>query len=245
MSVYSTPEQLENMRDILSNFVRMPFLQDSIPGFLAEAVFAHVRGASVLKTYDFVDVVHNASHCGWQVKSSKESTALTWKRVKIENSAELIQKSAQSADDLQALGDMIINVCNDHARASMKKYDLSEIGYARFIVHKDGQVTYFERLLCSKNEPLVFNPRDFVWEWSKRKKTRTKEQLSALHGTNIKTEEKWWAWHGRGENQLHFSEESVWWPPEDSPHTFSFELPRKEDRLSFEQLNELIRGSQT
>lgn len=245
MSVYSTPEQLANMRDILSNFVRMPFSQGNIPGSLVESVFAHVRGGSVLNTYDFVDVVHTASRCGWQVKSTKETTPVTWKRAKIENSAELIRKSYQSADDLQALGDTIINFCNEHARASMKKYDLNEIGYARLIIHKDRRVTYFERLLCSKDEPLVFNPRDFVWEWSEQKRTRTKEQLPALHGTNIRTEEKWWAWHGRGENQLHFSGESVWWPPDDSPNMFSFELPREEDRLSFERLNELLKGSRT
>lgn len=245
MSVYSTPEQLANMRDILSNFVRMPFSQGNIPGSLVESVFAHVRGGSVLNTYDFVDVVHADLRCGWQVKSTKETTPVTWKRAKIENSAELIRKSYQSTDDLQALGDTIINFCNEHAHASMEKYGLNEIGYARLIIHKDRRVTYFERLLCSQDDPLVFNPRDFVWEWSEPKITRTKEQLPALHGTNIRSEEKWWAWHGRGENQLHFSGESVWWPPENSPNMVSFELPREEDRLSFEQLNELLRGSRT
>lgn len=95
-----------------------------------------------------------------------------------------------------------------------------------------------------KDKPLLFEPQNFVWQWSEPKKTRVKEQLPALRGTNIKTEEKWWAWHGRGENQLHFSGESLWWPDENSQHTFSFDLPTDEDKLSFEQLNELLKASQ-
>ncbi len=242
MSIFSTPEQLASMRDFLSNFARMPFSQGNIPGALVEAVFAHVRDGSVLNTYDFVDVIHPEAHCGWQVKSTKSSTPVTWKRAKLENSTELIAKSYESPDDLQALGNAIMNFCNEHARASMEKYELSEIGYSRLIIHKDRRVTYFERLLCSEDRLLVFDPNDFVWEWSEPKRTRTKEQLPALHGTNIKTEEKWWAWHGRGENQLHFSGESAWWPDEDDPHKFSFELPSEEDKISFEQLSELLNG---
>ena len=240
MSIFSTPDQLANMRDILSNYVRMPFSQGNIPGALVESVFAHVRGALVLNTYDFVDVVQGELDCGWQVKSTKASTPVTWKRAKIENSAELIERSLKSTKALQALGDEIINFCNEHARASMENYNLDEIGYSRLIIHRDRRVTYFERLLCSRENPLVFDPQDFVWEWSEPKRTRTKEQLPALHGTNIRAEEKWWAWHGRGENQLHFSGESAWWPDADDPHKFSFELPSEEDKISFEQLNKLF-----
>lgn len=228
------------MREILSNFVRMPFSQGNIPGALVELAFAHVRGGSVLATYDFVDVISPEARYGWQVKSTKASTPVTWKRAKIANSAELIARSYGSIHDLQVLGNAIIDFCNEHAQASIEKYDLSEIGYSRLIIHSDRRVTYFERLLCSRNNPLVFDPQDFVWEWSQPKRTRTKEQLPALHGTNIKTEEKWWAWHGLGENQLHFSGESAWWPDENDPHKFSFELPSEEDKISFEQLSELL-----
>lgn len=167
-----------------------------------------------------------------------------WKRAKIENSDQLIEQSTKSAEDMQVLGDAIINFCNEHALASMEKYALNEIGYSRLIIHKDGRVTYFERLLCSKDKPLLFEPQNFVWQWSEPKKTRVKEQLPALRGTNIKTEEKWWAWHGRGENQLHFSGASLWWPDENSQHMFSFNLPLDEDKLLFEQLNELLKASQ-
>ena len=159
MSVFSTPEQLANMRDTLSNFVRMPFSQGNIPGALVESVFAHVRGASVLNTYDFIDVVNTESRCGWHVKSTKASTPVTWKRAKIENSAQLIEQSTKSEEDMQALGDAIINFCNERALASMEKHALNEIGYSRLIVHKNGRVTYFERLLCSKDKPLLFEPQ--------------------------------------------------------------------------------------
>ena len=41
-----------------------------------------LRQGEVLGTYDFVDVIKRGSKCGWQVKSTKESTPVTWKRAK-------------------------------------------------------------------------------------------------------------------------------------------------------------------
>ena len=236
MSIFSNVEQLDMMRQILVNYARLPFSQASIPGSLMESVLSHVRGGTVLNTYDFVDVICRDTRMGWQVKSTKEGTPVTWKRAKIPNAVELIESSKQSNDGLQKLGDTIIKFCNDHAQESMEKYKLDSIGYSRLIIHKTGQVSYFERLLCSRDTPNIFDPKDFSWQWSKPKATTKKEQLPALHGANRATGEKWWAWHGLGENQLHFSNESAWWPKSDSPNTFSFHLPSDERKISFNQL---------
>ena len=245
MSIFSTAGQLDEMRRMLANYVRLPFSQDSIPGALMESVLSHVRGGGVLNTYDFVDVIRPESRCGWQVKSTKAKTPLTWMRAKIPNALELIEASEQSERGLQVLGDAIIEFCNEHALASMSKYKLDEIGYSRLIVHNNGQVTYFERLLCSQNTPYVFNPAEFTWRWPSPKRTTKKEQLPALHGMNRTTGKKWWAWHGRGEDQLHFSGESVWWPAEDHPHAVSFQLPLAEDKLSFSQFMSLLQALDT
>lgn len=242
MSVFSTPSQLDKMRQMLVNYSRLPFSQGSIPGALMESVLAHVRGGRVLNTYDFVDVINDEIRHGWQVKSTKEKTPVTWKRAKIPNAVELIEASKQSDAGLQILGDAIIEFCNEHFRASVEKHNLDKIGYARLIVHENGQVTYFERLLYSKEYPHIFNPKDFTWQWSTPKKTGTKEQLPALHGSNVKTGRKWWAWHGLGENQLHFSGETVWWPTAGNPHTFSFHLPQPENKLSYDQFVALLQG---
>ena len=240
MSIFSTSGQLDEMRRMLANYVRLPFSQDSIPGALMESVLAHVHAGTVLNTYDFVDVTRPGSRCGWQVKSTKAATPVTWKRAKIPNALELIEASEQSEQGLQELGDAIIEFCNDHAQASMSKYDLDEIGLSRLIVRKNGHVMYYERLLCSHDTPYIFDPAAFSWRWSTPKKTVVKEQLPALHGTHRKTGKKWWAWHGRGEDQLHFSGESVWWPDENDPHTFSFQLPSAENKLSFRQFMGLL-----
>lgn len=241
MSVFSTPSQLDKMRRMLVNYSRLPFSQGSIPGALMESVLAHVRGGRVLNTYDFVDVINDEIRHGWQVKSTKEKTPVTWKRAKIPNAVELIEASKQSDAGLQILGDAIIEFCNEHFRASVEKHNLDKIGYARLIVHENGQVTYFERLLYSKEYPHIFNPKDFTWRWSTPKKTGTKEQLPALHGY-VKTGRKWWAWHGLGENQLHFSGETVWWPTAGNPHRFSFHLPQPENKLSYDQFVALLQG---
>ena len=233
MSIFSTPGQLDEMRQMLVNYVRLPFSSDSIPGALMESALAHVRGGKVLRTYDFVDVISAETRRGWQVKSTKAGTPVTWKRAKIPNAQGMIAESMKSDAALQALGDAVIKFCNDHAHASMEKHNLDEIGYSRLMVHKNGQVTYFERLLCSQERPEIFDPSKFTWRWSKPKKTSGKEQLPALNGINIETDKKWWAWHGLGENQLHFSGESVWWPATNAPHTFSFRLPPREDKLSY------------
>jgi hypothetical protein len=241
MSIFSSPESLKKIENILTRYLRLPFSSETIPGAIMEAVLSNVRGGKVLNTYDFVDVVCTGEKCGWQIKSTKESTPVTWKRAKIPNALQLIKDSNQSADGLQRLGDTIIDFCNEHAAESMKLYGLDQIGYARLIVHKDETITYFEKLLCNISSPQIFNPSDFQWKWSKPKKTQAKEQLQALHGVHKATNKKWWAWHGLGENQLHFSGESIWWSTEQKPkHSFKFQKPSQADKLSLESFLQML-----
>ena len=88
--------------------------------------------------------------------------------------------------------------------------------------------------------PQVFNPNDFEWHWSTPKKTVKKEQLSALHGYHKENGKKWFAWHGLGENQLHFSGEKDWWMPEENPHATVFDFPKPDERLELEKFIELL-----
>lgn len=125
---------------------------------------------------------------------------------------QLIDDSDLSGDT-SILGAKVIESCNDHAKESLEKYDLMEIRYAR-IISCPGRFTYFEKVLVDSNNRTLFDPAAFRWEWSEPKRTRAKEQLRALHG--FRGEDKWFAWHGRGENQLHFSGEKHWWPNSDS-----------------------------
>ena len=235
MSIVSSPQQLEQMQAILTACFRLPFWESTIPGAVMEQILAHVRSGVVLETYDFVDVIREEEQCGWQVKSTRADTTVTWKRAKIPNAAELIEESKRSEDACQKLGDAIIAFCNQHAQKSMEQYQLREIGYARLILHDDGRINYFEKLLCSQDKPEIFTPEDFAWDWSSPKNVKAKEQLPALHGAQRATGEKWWAWHGLGENQLHFIGESKWWP-ENVADMLSFQRPNKVAKLSFDDL---------
>jgi hypothetical protein len=218
MTIFSSTRELERIEQILVNYAKLPMATDSIPGAVMEAVLAHVREAKVLHTYDFVDVVDTKNGVGWQIKSTKSSTPVTWKRAKIPNADALIDASLEGAE-------------------SVEKYGLSQIGYARLVV--DGQVIrYFERELYSKAQPILFLPEDFEWRWSTRKESKKKEQLQALHGIHRKTSKKWWAWHGLGENQLHFSGETTWWPEQDNVNARVFRFP--ETKLSIEEFIELL-----
>lgn len=238
--LFSTREQLAKIARILASYIRLPLSADNIPGGLMEALLAHVRGGEALRTYDFVDVVKRSDRCGWQVKSTKAQTPVTWKRAKIPNAEHLIAASEKSTTGLQALGNAIIRFCNEHAQASLADYELDEIGYSRLVVHDDGEVTYFERLLCSRQSPDLFRAADFKWHWSKPKKTKKKEQLQALHGIHKPSGGKWFAWHGLGENQLHFSGESSWWPKPNDAHAVTFKFPSAEERIGFEKFMELL-----
>lgn len=240
MTVFSSQEQLSEIGKILANYTRLPFSQDTIPGAIMEAVLAHVHEAKVLNTYDFIDVIKRSEKCGWQVKSTKSSTPVTWKRAKIPNQLELIAESEKSDAGLQELGNAIINFCNQHVEESINIYNLDNIGYCRLIINPNSYVTYFERLLCTKEDPLIFRPNDFIWKWSVQKNTMKKEQLSALHGIQKSTGKKWWAWHGRGENQLHFSGESEWWPSQNKEHSVSFKFPAPEEKMTLEDLMRLL-----
>ena len=241
MSVFSTENQMEEMRQILYNYSKLPFSTGSIPGMLMESALAHAHGGVVLNTYDFVDVVDPGSRCGWQVKSTKAQTPITWKRAKIGDAPRLIDESRRSQGGLQRLGNTIIEFYNAHARESLDKYGLNEIGYARLILARDGTATYYERLLCDKDNPDIFDPSDFRWSWSTPKVTRRKEQLPALQGIHALSSKKWWAWHGLGENQLHFTGESEWWPDGAAPNTFSFQMPSDKEKLSVNQFIDLLK----
>lgn len=205
-----------------------------------EAVFASVRQGEVLHTYDFVDVINRETRFGWQIKSTKESTPVTWKRAKIPNASNLIAESRESTQGANVLEDAIINFCNSHAIESIELYDLEEIGYSRLIIGNDGLVTYFEKLLCDRINPEIFSPDDFYWKWSEPKISTKKEQLQSLHGFHRNSNEKWWAWHGLGENQLHFSGEKAWWPAKNELHQKSFRLPSNEKKLTLEKFVEII-----
>lgn len=232
--MYSSPEQLGRIGELLQNFFRLPFASASIPGAYAETVLARVREGEVLNTYDFADVLAQDGGFGWQVKSTKIDTPVTWKRAKIPNAAALIEASQRSNDGVQALGRAVIDFCNEHVHESMRIYGLAEMGYARVIV-RARDIVYFERLLIDDPDALLFEPDAFEWRWSEPKKTQKKEQLPALHGLHSATGKKWWAAHLLGENQLHFSGEDVWWPAEGAEHRIVLPRPDEGTRLSFEE----------
>ncbi len=206
------PKDVEAIADRISSFFKLPFASDTIPGGFAEALIADHYGGEVLATYDFVDVICTKKQIGWQIKSTKAATPVTWKRAKIEGSAALIRDS-DLRGDTEILGTKIIETCNEHAQESFNKYDLMEIRYARIISSSD-RFTYFEKSLIDKNNQFLFDPSDYTWKWAKPKRGKSKEQLPALNG--FRNQEKWFAWHGRGENQLHFTGEKNWWPSVDS-----------------------------
>ncbi len=238
--VFSSQSQLDKIALILSRYIRLPVSTDVIPGAFLEAVLAHVRDAERLKTYDYVDIVDRSRRVGWSIKSTLAGTPVTWKRAKIPNQLDLITGSRLSPAGAQQLGNALLEFCNAHARTSLATYGLQEIGYARLIVGKDGTVRYFERKLCDTNKPNIFNPDDFTWRWSVPKRTTKKEQLQSLHGIHKATQHKWWAWHGLGENQLHFSGEKAWWPPTGAPHMTAFRLPLPSEKISFDCLVEML-----
>jgi len=251
MTIYSSPKELEAIAHYLTAYMKIPYFQDdSIPGQVMEKIVSLVHSAKQLATYDYVDVVIKGK-VGWSVKSTKAGSPLTWKRAKIANKAALISASEKNMKGLQDLGDAIIDFCNSHAAKSIKRYSLNEIGFSRLIVFKDGTAIYFERSLCTERTPVIFDKNDYVWEWSVQKNTTGKEQLPALHGKNNKTGKKAFAWHGKGENQLHFSGEEDWWPEfkqmptrvgeiyySSDGHAMAFKLPN--GKVSWDELTAFL-----
>lgn len=235
-SIFSTKKELKEMSEYLTGYLKLPFSEDSIPGHVMENIVATAKQAEMLKTYDFADVIDRDKKLGWQVKSTKENTPLTWKRVKLPNAQNLIENSFKSSKNIQFLGDSIIDFCNKNAEQSILDFNLDKLGFSRVIFHPNGTLTYFERLLCTKKDPIIFKKEDFIWKWSTKKNNQKKESLKALHGFHKETGIKWFAWHGLGENQLHFSGEKEWWP-ENKRHMIHFKSPK--EKHSMEILKEL------
>lgn len=92
MTIYSTKDELAKIAHYLTAYMRIPYFQDdTIPGKVMEKIISLVRGGEQLATYDYVDVCISGK-VGWQVKSTKNDTPLTWKRAKIANSEALIKE---------------------------------------------------------------------------------------------------------------------------------------------------------
>jgi len=228
MPLLATPEQLQRIRALVFNYLRLPLDTSNVPGSLMEANLKEARGGDteVLRTYDFVDVISRSEKIGWQVKSTNSTTPVTWKRADIDNKEELIKD--ESAAGRQKLGDTVIDSCNHKIANSFKRYGLEEIAYSRLINDK-GKFRYFEIPLLKNDGSVLFEPADYKWEWSKGKKR-------ALHGVRKLTGIKHWAWHGLGESQLHFTGERSWWPAADYAHGVSFDGPSESQTVSFEAL---------
>lgn len=232
LNMFSTNSEKKEIEKILTSYLKLPFSSGGIPGSVMEHSFAYSRGDEVLNTYDFVDVVNREKKIGWQIKSTKASTPVTWMRAKLSGSDQLIIDSMHSEDALQFLGDSIIDYCNAHILHSFEIYDLDKIGYSRLISHKNGDIHYFEKFLCTRESPVLFHKNEFAWNWSNSKNTKSKkEQLSALQGIHMPTGKKWFSWHGRGENQLHFNGEKYWWPKDDK---LIFKFPK--DKIDLQDL---------
>lgn len=230
--MFSTNSEKKEIEKILTSYLKLPFSPRKIPGDVMENAFAYSRGDEVLNTYDFVDVINRENKTGWQVKSTKALTPVTWMRAKLAGSDQLIIDSMHSEEALQFLGDSIIDYCNAHILHSFELYDLEKIGYSRLISHNNGNIYYFEKLLCTRDAPILFHKNEFRWNWSDRKNTNgTKEQLSSLQGIHIASGNKWFSWHGRGENQLHFNGEKYWWPKDDK---LVFKFP--EEKIDLQDL---------
>ena len=228
----------ENLEKYFKSFLLLPWTKNSIPGNIVEEIIALTHDAKVINTYDFVDVIDQCHlHRGWQVKSTKEKTPVTWKRAKIPNKEILIKNSKCSDEGLQVLGNKIISFCNDHVEESCKLYNLDDIYYSRCILFKDRSVKFFERKLATSDDPRIFIPEDFDWKWSLPKNATKKEQLPALHGFRKLDGKKMLAWHGHGENQLHFSGESEWWNDGKNSLELTFTPP---SRISYHQFFEMI-----
>lgn len=236
--VLSTDDEINKIGTVLLTYLRLPFSINSIPGSIVEHVLGYVREAEVLNTYDFVDVIDRSSKIGWQVKSRKVTTPVTWKRAKISNRENLIIESEKSNDGLDELGAAVLGVCNKHVNDSLSLYGLSRIGYVDLILYKN-KLQYIECEIPQGKLKELFCPSDFRWEWSKEKAKGKKEQLTALQGFDIKTDKKWWAWHGRGENQLHFVGEKHWLSSMKT-QTRELALPEASDKIPIEDLLEVL-----
>lgn len=241
MTLYSSPAQLQEISDLVRNFLRLPFGFRSVPGSLLEALVEVVRGNGTerLRTYDFVDVINRNEKIGWQIKSLDADTRVTWIRGKLPGKQSLIDASFHSEEARQTLGNAILEYCNAHARASLEKYGLEQIGYIR-LINYGTRFRYFERTLITAESPILFHSAEYRWLWSEPKVTTKKEQLPALHGTHIATGIKHFAWHGQGENQLHFTGERTWWPEASYPHSKEFPAPTEEEKVSLETLAEWL-----
>ena len=261
MDSFSTPEQLERIKQTLCSYHMLPFSGTRIPGDVLEGVLAHVRGGDLLGKYDFVDVLQRSEGVGWQVKSTRHRSPLTWMRADFRRRSELVAEADAERDEgrkrelVQALGDSVIEYANASIRDSFTKYGLQQVMFCHLVLMPENRAMYYEKLLAVEGEEELFRATDFMLSWREPRPGRANrnadpddpgaaEQLPSLRGRHVPTDQDWFAWYGRKGGQLHFLlEEKIWWPPESGAHRIDFDLPAERFKMdeAMDMLDEAVR----
>lgn len=208
----------------LTTYTRIPFIEENaIPGNIMENAVSIARNGTQLPCYGFIDVIND--NIGWQVKSSRKKSPLTWGQVKAPSN--LLQSK-----DAIALGNHLINSINESSIAAMEKFNLETIGYARLIVYPNNHAVYFEKELSNRTNPIIFNPKTYLWSWSNCTRKSNKETKPSLVGINTITGMREFSWHCLSGSQLHFDAEYQWWP--------KIKIPKSEDDVIFSSKHHAI-----
>lgn len=195
---------LDDLGRYIKAYQSLPFFDGSVPGKILETLVAFAFQGRVLNTLDFVDVV--SGKVGWQVKSIKAGSDVTWKRVTIANPEFLLELSYEEP---AFLGRYLIDICNDHIFDSFVKYGLEDIRYIKAEIHPSN-VVLVEKSIVTNDSIVAFDHDDFYWHWTEPKHRNNKELLPSFSGFHKETNSKWFSWNGLGDNQFRFTYEKVW-----------------------------------
>ena len=219
MGIYSSKEELEKIANAIIKYFNAPFSRENVPGPVLEEIIEECKGWPALGGIDFVDNLSPNGNCGVQCKSgSTRRWSLEknkwlfrqrpWGRITIPLSKRiLIDESYINPILLQELGDSVIDTFNDKIKFSIEKYNLDEIGYIGLVFNPNSTFQYYERSICLRNNPILFDKKDFRWEWSIPKK---ETDSPVLKGINIKTNQVWVRWKAHGDTQLDFMGAEFW-----------------------------------
>lgn len=168
----------------------------------------------MLSSKAYADAYESTKQIAYQIKTGLLSSPVTFARLTTPSQFSLVNSTNQA--DIQQLGDELLTWVQNRIEEPKQLLGAKEIRVARIIYTKNGNFTYYERLMNAEHYLLS----DYEWQWSIKG--------NALEG--YRNGAKWFSWYPQGrqgtknQNQLHYHGENTLIPQVDSKSRYDFYL---------------------
>ncbi|MDX2077640.1 MAG: hypothetical protein SFZ02_14520 [bacterium] len=212
MTIILTDETISRIELAFKVYWLSPFCSGTIE--IGETLLSWALQATMLSSKAYADAYHSTNQIAYQIKTGLITSPVTFARLTTPSQFDLVNSINQN--DIQHLGDELLEWVRNRIEEPKILLGAKEVRVARIIYTKQGDFTYYERLMDINH----YLSQDYEWHWSSKG--------NALEGYRNRV--KWFSWYPQGrqgtknQNQLHYHGENTFLPSVGSKNRHDFRL---------------------